>query len=64
MPFCNKLLYVALCLLMIGSQALAQQVKIGLSRIAGGLINPTVITHAGDGSGRLFIAESRPGASA
>ncbi|MDD5434091.1 MAG: PQQ-dependent sugar dehydrogenase [Nitrospira sp.] len=30
---------------------------IGLEEIAGGFLNPTHITHAGDGSGRLFVVE-------
>ena len=30
---------------------------ISLTRIAGGFVQPVAITHAGDGSGRLFVAE-------
>jgi glucose/arabinose dehydrogenase len=37
-----------------------QQVQIRLEPVFGGLGQPTHITHAGDGSGRLFVVE-RPG---
>ena len=30
---------------------------ISLTRVAGGLVQPVTITHAGDGSGRLFVVE-------
>jgi glucose/arabinose dehydrogenase len=33
--------------------------KLSFTEVAGGLMNPVFVTHAGDGSGRLFIAEQR-----
>ena len=30
-----------------------------LTRVSGGVVNPVTITHAGDGSGRLFVVEQR-----
>lgn len=35
----------------------AQEAGIALTRVAGGLRNPTDIQHAGDGSGRLFLVQ-------
>jgi glucose/arabinose dehydrogenase len=49
-------LFVVL-LSLVSYQALAQQVTLGLSRVVAGLRSPTNITHAGDNSGRLFVAE-------
>ena len=39
-----------------GAPATAPQ-TITLTRISGGFVHPLAITHAGDGSGRLFVAE-------
>ncbi|HEV8353525.1 MAG TPA: PQQ-dependent sugar dehydrogenase [bacterium] len=39
--------------------ATAQAPAVQLQRIAHGLIHPLQLTHAGDGSGRLFIVEQR-----
>jgi glucose/arabinose dehydrogenase len=33
------------------------RVAIGLSQVASGLASPVLVTHAGDGSGRLFVVE-------
>jgi glucose/arabinose dehydrogenase len=30
-----------------------------LTRVSGGVVNPVTLTHAGDGSGRLFVVEQR-----
>lgn len=35
----------------------ASPAAITLTRVAGGFVQPTTITHAGDGSGRLFVVE-------
>ncbi|MGH2658387.1 MAG: PQQ-dependent sugar dehydrogenase [Actinomycetota bacterium] len=34
-----------------------KQVRLGLRRVAGGFTSPVLVTHAGDGSGRLFVGE-------
>ncbi|MCW5980212.1 MAG: PQQ-dependent sugar dehydrogenase [Bryobacteraceae bacterium] len=49
----------AACLLLLagGAGSYAQQSSITLTRVVGGLQNPTDVQHAGDGSGRLFIAQ-------
>jgi len=31
--------------------------QISLSRVAGGFVQPVHVTHAGDGSGRIFVVE-------
>ena len=41
----------------VGRSALGQGVEVELELVAGGLDRPVGVTHAGDGSGRLFIAE-------
>lgn len=35
----------------------AADISVGLERIAGGFVHPLVFTHAGDGSGRMFLAD-------
>lgn len=40
-----------------GQPALAQQGTVALQRVAAGLNQPLFVTHAGDGSGRLFVVE-------
>lgn len=52
----------AATLLGCGSLALAQPIPFGdlkfnLVKVAGGLVSPIQATHAGDGSGRLFIVD-------
>lgn len=37
----------------------ATTLSLALTPVAGGLASPTVIAHAGDGSGRLFVVEQR-----
>ena len=41
------------------SSALQLPTNITLTLVSGGLVNPVTITHAGDGSGRLFVVEQR-----
>lgn len=59
---------VAAAVLSVPTSLLAQQIQ--LSQVAGGLSSPLFVTHAGDGSNRLFIVERggiirvlQPGAS-
>ena len=51
--------YIGLILLfvLISSPAAQEGYKIRLEPVINGLANPVAITHAGDGSGRLFITE-------
>jgi hypothetical protein len=51
--------YIGLILLfvLISSPAAQEGNKIRLEAVISGLANPVAITHAGDGSGRLFITE-------
>ena len=51
--------YIGLLLLfvLISSLKAQERYKIRLETIISGLTNPLAITHAGDGSGRLFITE-------
>lgn len=44
-------------LVLISSPAAQEGYKIRLEAVISGLANPVAITHAGDGSGRLFITE-------
>jgi len=37
--------------------------QISLSRVAGGFVLPVHVTHAGDGSGRIFVVEQGGGRS-
>ena len=39
------------------SAALSGQLEVDFEPVAGGFSRPTFITHAGDGSGRLFVTE-------
>jgi len=52
----NPRLAVAVCLLAaLWSGRLGAQTQIDLVEVASGLTNPVAATHAGDGSGRIFI---------
>ena len=51
-------LIVAAAVLAPGSEAYAIAPVIDLEPVATGLSRPVGITHAGDGSGRLFIVRS------
>ena len=52
-----RILYLLLCSLVASSSPAGAQIQ--LSPVASGLSRPVFVTHAGDGSGRLFIVEQQ-----
>lgn len=53
-------LYLCFCLLLSGRLVSAQEPtwpQIQLTPLIGGVSNPTFVTHAGDGTGRIFVVE-------
>ena len=59
--FYISILPTLLCLFVFGAPSFAQTIpdssQIRLVRVAGGFTRPLYVTHAGDGSGRLFVVE-------
>lgn len=57
----KTLLSLLVCLALLGCTPARADVSsdtgIGLERVAGGFASPLLVTHAGDGSGRLFVVE-------
>jgi len=53
----HSLLFIGLLAVLVGPVASAGQPVLELQLVTSQLDRPVVITHAGDGSGRLFIAE-------
>jgi glucose/arabinose dehydrogenase len=60
-PILKSLSFAVLLMLVLGFEQRVRfgqtSVSIGLDPVVNGLSNPVYITHAGDGSGRLFIVE-------
>ena len=50
-------LCVLLCCIALPTALAAQSIDLRLNEIAGGFTQPLFLTHAGDGSGRLFVVE-------
>jgi hypothetical protein len=51
----QRVMFLAVCSAILLASGIAQGVQIALEPVASGLAFPTYVTHAGDGSGRLFI---------
>jgi glucose/arabinose dehydrogenase len=54
---CRPSLTLVCALAAIGSPLTAASWEIGLAEVAAGLDRPAALSHAGDGSGRLFVTE-------
>src|SRR5215831_8193615 len=51
----KRLFLTFLALFLVGAEPAWAAPSVGLTPVATGLAQPVAITHAGDGSGRLFI---------
>lgn len=54
---CRTLIFTFLWLLIAGSEKIAAQPNLSLTSVISGLSAPVQVTHAGDGSNRLFVVE-------